>query len=1483
MKVVKINKILGIMANNFKLIFVILMNVFCRSISHTQVVADFIPQTAEACTPASINFTNTTTGCSNATYYWQSGNGDVSALQNPTFNYSSGGTYTVTLTATCNGQESIVTKTIIIHNSPQVHFNNTHVAGCVPFIFNCVNTTTLGDAPITSWQWNFGDGDPSTLQNPIHTFLAFGQFSISLTATDANGCTNFFTEVQMADIYEKPVVDFVGNNIQACFPPLNAGFTVINNSSSLLTNFSWTFGDGGIGSGNPSNHTYNISGDFTVTLTVTNSAGCQTTVTKPNYVNIHNIPATFNNLNQSDTICLSSMLYLQNTTTFNAQWVCNDCIGNNTQTGNTGIFSFVTPGNHNITLTTDPGGPCQNSTTITIFVETVTASYIMYPDDTLFCSPGSIQFYSTSTSNTTMYNYHFHNDMINSTETNPLRHFGVGYYTPTLQVITSHGCSNTFTGHPFRVIDPTINFTASSSGDSYCVGDLLTFTYSNFNFPYSEIVSSTWHIGDDITIFPGHQTETYQNNHQEQLTVSLEIIDIHGCVSNINQTITIGEPYYPDILDIFPPVQGHHCASDGWQVYFADHHDTCDVDFNCNFHILLENLLQGFNPNLSPRWSPNYPVLDTGYYHRYTTYFHNGCVTILDFDTIYYFGPVLLGITPFYTCSNPFTYSFDATAINAETYTWTITQEDTLVYEIESSSPHLDFVFPNANGFTVECQANNYTTDCSYSQEIDISIYSLNVAFSSTKDTVCKNALVSFFSMGSNFQYAHLDWDMGDGVHFQDVFEVENHSYTMSGNYTVILQVEDFMGCVASFSKVIVVPYVIAAIGLLNNTGCPGLETTFWSTSASNDPITNLIWNFGNGIIYADTITNTYYDNNNNFVSLIALTSHGCTSTFSSSNLISISDVDPNFEVKNTIACVGTSVNFEAKDTHNNLLYTWDFGDGVVLQTNVVNFLHTYYSGGYYDVTLIVTDTIVHCERTFTIENAVKIEEVHANFNPDNYYYSCYPAELILNPYTSTVPDTMLLTYFWNFGTTENSVMANPQYSYNFPGTYLILFTATTPFGCTSNHQETITVSGPYAELLIDTARICKGDKIHFQIVNMQNIDAFLCVVGEGAAYNQTDFYHTYNLIPPSGIFTINLYLASITGNDTCQIVVHKDINIETSKADFQILDNNNNFVSEICPPIDIKLNSTSQNDFSRNWYLNNNIFGYNMTEHYYFQNTTQSVQTYYITLITASPYNCKDSITKTLAVFPLPSLQISDNKFICPEDTIQLIASGAISYFWNPNENISNDTIANPLVFPNENILYQVVGYNEYGCSDTDSVAVFIQEQIIIDFDNEITINIGECFDIPAYSSQNPAIYSWTPDYYISCFDCQNPQICPLTDTIYFLTVQDSLQCFTDNYELNVKVRKIFTIDVPSAFTPLSDDGNNIVYARGYGIEELLQFRIFNRWGEEVFYTNDLNIGWDGTFKGKMQNIDNYAYLVEAKMLNGVIEVKKGLLMLIR
>jgi len=97
-----------------------------------------------------------------------------------------------------------------------------------------------------------------------------------------------------------------------------------------------------------------------------------------------------------------------------------------------------------------------------------------------------------------------------------------------------------------------------------------------------------------------------------------------------------------------------------------------------------------------------------------------------------------------------------------------------------------------------------------------------------------------------------------------------------------------------------------------------------------------------------------------------------------------------------------------------------------------------------------------------------------------------------------------------------------------------------------------------------------------------------------------------------------------------------------------------------------------------------------------------------------------------------------------------------------------------------------------------------------------------------------------------------------------------------------NIEVISDFYLEAPSAFTPNGDSNNDLFKFEGKNIASF-NLRIFNRWGEIVFSTDDISLGWDGSVNGRPQNIDTYKYAVEAKTIHGYKFIKGGEFMLLR
>ena len=141
---------------------------------------------------------------------------------------------------------------------------------------------------------------------------------------------------------------------------------------------------------------------------------------------------------------------------------------------------------------------------------------------------------------------------------------------------------------------------------------------------------------------------------------------------------------------------------------------------------------------------------------------------------------------------------------------------------------------------------------------------------------------------------------------------------------------------------------------------------------------------------------------------------------------------------------------------------------------------------------------------------------------------------------------------------------------------------------------------------------------------------------------------------------------------------------------------------------------------------------------------------------------------------------------------------------------------------------------------------------------------------------------YSWSPAASLSCSICPNPIANPSVTTTYTLTVTDTLGCTsTDTVTVFVDILcgEVF---VPNAFSPNGDSQNDVLYVRGACIVTM-DFYIFNRWGEQVFHTNDISVGWDGMWRGMKCENAVFNYLIKGTLIDATEVLKKGNVSLVK
>jgi len=218
-------------------------------------------------------------------WLWDFGDGNTGTDQNPTHQYTANGQYDVTLTVTDSGgnqDTKTITNCVTVANDPGASFVASTTAEHINTNIQFTDQST-SSGTITAWQWDFGDGTTSTNQNPVHQYTTSGLYTVSLTVTDEYG-SDTMTRTNYIAIDVPPMAEFTSDT-QSAFLNENITFTDQSTSYGTISSWQWNFGDGTTSTAQNPVHSYSATGNYTISLTVTDEFG-NDIETKSNYITI---------------------------------------------------------------------------------------------------------------------------------------------------------------------------------------------------------------------------------------------------------------------------------------------------------------------------------------------------------------------------------------------------------------------------------------------------------------------------------------------------------------------------------------------------------------------------------------------------------------------------------------------------------------------------------------------------------------------------------------------------------------------------------------------------------------------------------------------------------------------------------------------------------------------------------------------------------------------------------------------------------------------------------------------------------------------------------------------------------------------------------------------------------------------------------------------------------------------------------------------
>jgi gliding motility-associated-like protein len=225
-----------------------------------------------------------------------------------------------------------------------------------------------------------------------------------------------------------------------------------------------------------------------------------------------------------------------------------------------------------------------------------------------------------------------------------------------------------------------------------------------------------------------------------------------------------------------------------------------------------------------------------------------------------------------------------------------------------------------------------------------------------------------------------------------------------------------------------------------------------------------------------------------------------------------------------------------------------------------------------------------------------------------------------------------------------------------------------------------------------------------------------------------------------------------------------------------------------------------------------------------------------------------------------IPTAQASEDGGICRGDAFNVSASGndpdGSSYSWSPAQLVSQSTSNNTYVFPLFTTTFTVYITDSNGCSASDELTVYVGQPPYVDAGPNRDV---EWLDqIRLLGSTSGDTYWWTPAENLSCSYCTLPEVQSDEPGWYVFHALDENGCEgMDSTYLDI----FYPIYVPNSFTPNNDGVNDVFFVSGLRLQGY-RLIIYNRWGEEVFYSEDGEKVWAGESKNETHFCPDGVYL---------------------
>lgn len=1512
---------------------------------YPEINAGFTIPFGQYCNLSSVVFTNTTSpastnpgGVANV-YSWDFGDGGNSAQTNPTHVYdnqtNSTQTYTITLTARNQfGCQDVATANVDIYSQIYADFAVTPTSACSPLTANIDNNSRGG---IFSYHWDYGDGTTSGSNlDHTHPYVNNGLVpitrTIKLTVTNEGGCTD--VEQHDVTIYPSVTASFTPDVTAGC-NELTVNFT--NTSKSNATIFNWDFGDGNTSVIKSPTHTFtNLSAKdstFPVTLTVQTQYGCtdavSTNITVYPYIDAKfGIDTSFG--------CSPLDVYFDydkhpGITEYRWDWENDGTTDLTTHPADpnkvfhqyvnqTGALRNFTP---KLTVVNAHGCSKTHTSTITIYPE-VTARFT--PSVDAGCNPldvalNNTSFFTGTANPVTNTNFYWRfGDGASSTTKSP-NHIYVNNdpnndvtYRTWLKLVSEYGCSDSVSHdievynrveshftfeHPSNCTPFDVTFTPNSMGASQYI-----WTYGGApGLPASETFTNGNPFTRTFTNPSPTATATY--------TVTLEVRNDEGCPATESHDVEV----FPIVKADYTPSVTVGCSD--LTVNFTNTSTGGSLIYLWDFDNGQSASTQDATQTFVNRGSS-----DKTFTVKLKTINPQGCKDSIEQNITVH--PKVESHFVFAQQSpcTPFNIDLTNTSLNGNTFRWITTYNgDTTTYNKNTFTYLIDNTTLNTIlTDTIKLVTLDAATGCIDSSYRLLTIYPRVVSrFDVDKTRGCNPLTVNITNNSSGL--AIYLWEFGDGGTSVSA-SPGSHQYShpdkdKSRQYTLKLTATNSFGCKSYKDTVLTVyPLVKADFQWDNFKGCTPLTININNSSTS--ALYRYRWDFGDGsaITYVEQPGLHTYVNPTNSPPVIQTpvitlrTSYVNDTTCIDSLKLPVQvypHIYPEF-TGNLEGCHPLRVTFNNQTVSYsaNNDYRWDLGTGVnsLDKDPVFTYNNT---DKYIDSTFVVklisksehgcVDSVTH--------NVIVHPKPFAAMELTGEYISCPPFDVEIDNNSLGTN----LTYIYDFGDGTDSTTtsgANMWHTFDNLGSqtqpYQIKLKVETEFGCNDSvHQTVYVFPHVFADFAPSGIEACSPFEVKLENKST-NARFFRWDFDDGISSSLPNPTHSFlNFDETDKVYYVKLDAWSefnCADADTQQITVWA-----TPIANIAIE-----------PPLQVFPNATfkiynqsspAADSWSYSWDFDDNQFSNqkNPGTHTYLRwGPKEDGFKYHVTMKVESPH-CQDADTSVIYLLPTEPLALfsSDIDSACSPLIVHFINSSmyADSYFWEFGDGTTSTErepihkFTEPGYYTvkltvkgdgGERFYYKIFRVYENPKAD---FAVYPQRVMLPDAKVHV-YNLSKNFtrcrwdlgDGTQTLERDPVhVYEDLGEFKISLWaymDYEN-DVCV-----------DSVSKFPA-----VWVEGVGYVRFPNAFKPnpagpnggaydAIDYKNEVFHPYHFGVVEY-KLMIFSRWGEQLFTSTDINIGWDGYVNGKLAQQGVYMWRAIGKFTNGKHFDMKGNVTLLR